>query len=111
LDYDNISITTQGSFDFIAGYYMGELNNAKSWEFHSDNPDLIEFPEIPAEIAEQYPGLTSSTFFETTTVLGYIWLSEYSEIENYSDFMSELNLNRYLGENSAVQKLTVKNYE
>lgn len=111
LDYDNISISTNGSFDFISGNYRGEYNNSKNWQFYSDNPDLIKFPDIPVEITEQYPSITSGTFFETSTVKGYISLNEYSEVENYSDFISEFELNRYLGENSAWQKLTVRNYE
>jgi hypothetical protein len=109
LDFNNISLTTNGSFDVIIGNYRTE-SNSKSWKFYSDNPDFIKFPDIPAEITDQYPTLTSSTYFGTSTVEGYISLNEYNEIENYSDFMSDFELNRYLGENSALQKLTVRNY-
>lgn len=110
LAYDNISFTTTGSYDLFSGNYMGENGNLKSWKFYSDHPEMIKFPDIPAEITEQYPTLASGTFFETLEINGFISLHEYSEINNYSDFMSELELNRYLGENSALQQLTVRNY-
>jgi len=110
MDYDDIEITTNGSFDFIYGYYRVESDNVRNWFFYSDDDDMIKFPDIPAEITEQYPTLISSTFFETSTVKGEISLFEYSDINNYSDYMSDLLLNKYLGENSTLQRLTVRNY-
>jgi len=110
LDYDDISINTTGSFDFISGIYR-ETGNSRNWTFYSDDPIAITFPELPAEITQIHPNLTSDTFFETETYQGYITLNEYSEVDNYADFISELNINRYQGENSTRLKLMVKNYE
>jgi len=107
LDVDNISLTTSSSFDVISGHYRNETN-AKNWQFYTDIADNIKFPEIPEEITDQHPAITSETFFGTATVAGSITLNKYSEIENYSEFMSDFELNKYLGENSALQKLTVK---
>ena len=111
LDYDNISITTTGSFDFINGYYRGENYPYKSWSFNSDNPDLIKFPDIPAEITELYPSITIDTFFDTLTVEANISLIEYSEYENYAEYLADYGYIRDLGENSALQNLSIKNYE
>ena len=111
LDYDNISIKTTESFDFISGYYRGENHPYKSWSFYSDNPDLIKFPDFPEEITELYPSITFNTFFDTLTIEGNISLIENSEIENYTNFLAHFDYSRNQGENSALQNLTIKNYE
>ena len=107
LDLDNISITTHGSFDVVTGRYRN-LTNAKSWQFYADISD-IEFPDIPEQITNIHPGISNESFFGTPTVYGYISLEEFTHIENYADFMSDLEQNRFLGENAASQKLSVSN--
>lgn len=108
-DYNNLSLSTSGSFDVISGTFRMETN-AKNWRFYSDNADMLKFPLIPAEITEQYPTLTSTTYFETSTIMGYISLNDYGVIANYSDFIADFERNKYLDENKSLQTLTVSNY-
>lgn len=109
LDVDNISLTTSGSYDIINGNYRNETN-AKNWDFYTDIAENIKFPEIPEEITNQHPTITNDAFFGTSNVAGTISLIEYTEIDNYPEFMSDFEQYKRLGENAASQTLTVRNY-
>jgi len=106
MDLDDIEITCTGTYDFISGYYRVD-NNSKNWYFYSDNPDMIKFPDIPSEITEIYPNITGSTFFETASLQSSISLNDYSDIENYGDFLTEFEWNRRIVDNSTGQKLRI----